>query len=308
MARVLDGSTAAAVIGGMLGCSDVDGGPTDEQRSVIAAMATGYYHQPEAADAPPLGPDELAAALSTDAERRRARELLVLAELCRHPLTEAQVARTDTYARALDADDETMQIARDMVREGAVHAEADYQRILTGHEPEYREPTLAGDRTAPPVMIDPELVARLSAFHDLPEGSLGRAYIEFYDRNGFDIPGSSEEPAAMFVAHDMNHVIAGYEPNGEGEIALGGMLLAIADDDMHWFGFLGNLGVHEAGYLNIGANIGALARPGAADMVAHAFDRGARCKVDFTLIDHLALVDQPLEDVRAQLGVPPRER
>ena len=29
----------------------------------------------------------------------------------------------------------------------------------------------------------PELAARLRSFHDLPEGTLGRAYVEFCDRN-----------------------------------------------------------------------------------------------------------------------------
>ncbi|HEX6310672.1 MAG TPA: hypothetical protein VF152_03520 [Acidimicrobiia bacterium] len=45
---------------------------------------------------------------------------------------------------------------------------------------------------------------------------------------------------AVFVAHDMCHVIGGYEPTGPGEIALGGMQLAVSDTDAHWIGFLGS--------------------------------------------------------------------
>ncbi len=63
------------------------------------------------------------------------------------------------------------------------------------------------------------------------------------------------------------------------EIGLGAMQLGIDDTDTHWLGFLGNLSVHEAGFLT---------------------------SEDGT-IDHLAIADQPLEDVRAQFGVPPRE-
>jgi ubiquinone biosynthesis protein Coq4 len=115
---------------------------------------------------------------------------------------------------------------------------------------------------------------------------------------------------AMFVSHDMCHVIGGYEPTGEGEIALGGMQLAIADGPDHWAAFLGNLSVHEAGIVSnesVTGKTATLARPGAAEYLAHAMWRGAQCTGDFTAIDHLALVEVPLDEVRARFGVPPLE-
>ena len=48
---------------------------------------------------------------------------------------------------------------------------------------------------------------------------------------------------AVFVSHDMCHVIAAYEPIGVDEIALGAMQLGMTDSDAHWLQFLGNLGV-----------------------------------------------------------------
>ncbi len=50
-----------------------------------------------------------------------------------------------------------------------------------------------------------------------------------------------------------------------------------------------------------------LNRPGATQTLAHAFSRGARCSGDFTMVDHVAMADRQLEDVRAQFAVPPRE-
>jgi hypothetical protein len=41
-------------------------------------------------------------------------------------------------------------------------------------------------------------------------------------------------------------------------------------------------------------------------MLGDGFLRGSRCTGDFTTIDHLALAATPLEEVRAQLGIPPR--
>jgi len=36
--------------------------------------------------------------------------------------------------------------------------------------------------------------------------------------------------------------------------------------------------------------------------------RGSNSTGDFTTADHLAMADRPLADVRAQFGVPPRQR
>jgi hypothetical protein len=156
-----------------------------------------------------------------------------------------------------------------------------------------------------------ELAARLQAFHELPVGTLGYEYVEFYRRNGLRLPGDDPHIPLTFVSHDMCHVIGGYEPVGVDEIALGGMQLAMADTDVHWLQLLGNLGVHEAGFLgapDITPRLGTLGRPGAAATLAHAMVRGSECIGDFTTADHMAMADRPLADVRAQFGVPPRQR
>jgi hypothetical protein len=132
--------------------------------------------------------------------------------------------------------------------------------------------------------------------------------VEFYRRNDITLPGDDPSMPAVFVAHDMCHVIAGYEPTGQGEIALGAMQLAVADSDDHWTGFLGNLAIHEAGYFNregFQGKTGTLTRPGATGMLAEAFERGSRCTGDFTVTDHLSHAGQPLADVQAHFGVRP---
>lgn len=308
MARILDRDHALPAVAAMLGCCDVDGGPTGEQLAFINALARGYFHvgdDLELTTIEPLGPDEVGAAFATAPERRRVHQLLTVTELCRHPLTTAQVDRVDAYAAALGVDEVGMQLARELATQGVAAAEADFRRSLMALEPGLREPTLAGVAGSAPTMSDPALVERLRALADCPDGSLGRAYLDFYERYGFALPGSDDQPAAIFVAHDMSHVISGYEPVGVGEIALGMMQIGVRDCDEHWIQLLGNFGVHEAGFVAKGAHLATLAQPGAAAFVAEAFDRGVRCEQDFTLVDHLALVDQPLEDVRAEFGIPP---
>ena len=89
------------------------------------------------------------------------------------------------------------------------------------------------------------------------------------------------------------------------------IFVGIDDTDTHWLQFLGSLSVHEAGFLTSedGSLIpkeATLNRPGAAKTLAHALNRGVRCGDDFTTIDHLAIADQPLDEVRARFAVPSR--
>ena len=125
------------------------------------------------------------------------------------------------------------------------------------------------------------------------------------------MPGTEFVPTfsnAMFVAHDLNHVISGYSPTGQGEIALGAMEFAMNDSEGTWSRFLSSLSIHEAGMSrleNFEAKEATLTRPGAADLVGEAFDRGNQCTKDFSRIDHLAMAEWPLEEVRAHFGVVP---
>jgi hypothetical protein len=309
MARVVHDQAVEPVVRVLLGAMDVDGGPTAEQRAVLDALASGLWsdHHLDVSALAPLEPGEAAAALPRPEDRHRTLELLILFELCRHPLAPAQVAPTEAYAAALDVSRPGLALIRDLVRDGAEHAQADYLRYLDAERSDLAEPALRGTRDDAAQAVDPELAARLRALHDLRPGSLGHAYVEFYRRNNLVLPGDDPSSPAVFVSHDMCHVIGGYEPTGPGEIALGAMQLAVADNDMHWIQFLGNLGVHEAGYLGVSAvpKEATLNRPGAAATLAEGFRRGEACTGDFTAADHLSMVELPLADVRAQFGVPP---
>jgi hypothetical protein len=172
--------------------------------------------------------------------------------------------------------------------------------------PARSEPSLRPMTTRPPAP-DPALVARLQALHDLPEGTLGWTLVELYRRAGLALPGtegSALDP--LYVAHDFIHVISGIAPTGAGEIALGGFQVAMADTPANAFAFLSPLIVHEAGFAGvdtIDATAGTLDRPGAADLLATEMARGERTTGDFAFIDHLAIADTPLDEVRAQFGV-----
>src|SRR5262249_5956607 len=124
---------------------------------------------------------------------------------------------------------------------------------------------------------DPALAERLHSFHDLPEGTLGRAYVDFCDRNNLTYPGDNPMQPAIFVAHDLTHSIAGSAPRRPAERALSAIQISMNASDGHWIPLLGSLAIPEAGYFSQNGFVGkesTLARPGAVDTLAEAFSRG----------------------------------
>lgn len=311
MSRLTSPDHIETAVRGLLGAADVDGGPTDEQRGLLGAVVAGYWQRPDLHldSLEPLGPEVVAPVLTDEVERARFHQLLVLLELARHPLTTAQTERAEAYADALGVDEPERAMNRDLVAAGIEAARDDYRRLLADSEDELEEVSLRGHEPAD-ADGDAALAARLRSFADLPADTLGRMYLSFYERNGLRLPGDDPRTPAVFVAHDMTHVIGGYEPTGPGEIALGAMLLAVTDSHAHWVGFLGNLAVHEVGAVGhegLVPRTATLARPGAPELVADAFRRGAACTADFTGADHLAMAEWPIDRVRAEFGVPPLE-
>ena len=158
----------------------------------------------------------------------------------------------------------------------------------------------------------------------MPNGSLGREFFEFYKRNGMKLPSATSINPGYYVAHDMNHVIAGYEPTGIGEICLGAFKLAMNDNDANWMASLTNFLIHEAGLFKPGKNAqyeaygadgdpfdgldgkhGVMTIPGADQMLADALKRGSQCNADFSSIDHLSVAELPLGEIRKSFNVIP---
>ena len=205
---------------------------------------------------------------------------MVLLELCRHPLTDEQVARTDAYAAALGESGPGLEMVRTLVRQGAEQAMADYMRNVEAVYGEISEPSLRAEYAHDLAAPDDALASRVRAMRDLPPGTLGHEYFAFLDRHGFQFPGETTSAPAVFVAHDMCHVLTGYGTTGEEEIAVGAMQLALRDSDAHWIQLLGSLSIHEAGFYDINGFVpktATLERDGAAALLAEAFRRGVEC-------------------------------
>ena len=288
---------------------DTGDGGTTQQRGMLSDVARIIFglDSLDVDGLAPIAPAEVSALFDSVTLRRRLRMFLVLFMLCRHPLTSEQLQLVESFVDALGGDegDPGLAQARAMVETQILEISDDLLRAWGEAVDVTAERSLRDDYRATEVAA-PELVARVAAFRDLPRGTLGREYVEFYKDNGFALPGEEPGVPAFFVAHDMCHLIAGCGPKAQEEIALGAFLLGAKEDDDHWAYLLGVLAIMEYGSFappSFEAKIGTLARPGATDVVFDALLRGQNCYVDLLAVDHLAMAHLSIADIRQRFNI-----
>jgi len=298
-------------IGALLAGVDVDGGPTTEQRTVLRAIVDHVWDRPDLRleKVRRVGSAELADLLNEPEQREMFHELHLTLETCRHPQREAQVALVEEYAAALDVGGDDLAMFRDLISSGVEQAAADYRRFLQASLGERFEPSLV-DLPVEPDHPELALAEKLGTFAEYAPGSLGRAYLGFYERFGLHLPGV--DPSAInhfFVAHDMTHTIAGISTTVPGEVALSAFQFAMDNTRINRAALLASLVAHEAGFAHPAhlaeADTAALSSAAAATLLGRELRRGSECRADFSLVDHFELAPLPLAEVRAEFGVRP---
>ncbi len=298
-----------AVVAALLGAIDVDAGATDEQLAVLQAFATHLWKRPDIKlpSVAPSGPHDIAARLIDDKSRLWFCELMMILELCRHPQSVTQVEKAEEFATALNVSNIALETTRTALERGSAVVAGDLERLYGEILPEISERSLR-DRYLRLETPDPALSEQLRTLEDLPIGTLGHAYIAFYDNYGFTMPGDDPHLPAHYVNHDMNHVITGYAPTAAGEIARSGFLMAANASRHNWLEFLLTMSIHESGVLNHGeirSKFATLSRPGVADLLGEGIDRGHQCPIDLSQVDHLAIADESLESIRKRFNIVP---
>jgi hypothetical protein len=287
-------------LGGLLEVTSVDGGPTDEQLRIIQGLLRGYFGITTPVDLVPLPAHELADIITDPRSRLRLVQTMIVLQLARHPASQALATSVEAYAAALGVDEPMMIVARDAASHSRDLLMADWARFARTTPP---EPQLA-DRS------DDEFAERIGSLFRCPVGSLGRAFLYFYDEWDLDLPTKADPQSVSLVAHDFSHVLSGYKPNDAvDEVALSAMLVSMTNGDEHFSALMASMSLYEVALfdvLDIQGTKGVLDRVGAPDVFADAMRRGALCTADIATIDHLAVADRPLGEVRASLGIMPR--
>jgi len=289
---------------------DLGDGGTAEQRRVLELVVHNIWHRPDIdiSALEPMSIEEAEVFRSDAVVHRRLRMFLVLLELCRHPLTEEQVARVDAFAAAIgEVEDAGLELARNLVVKSREEAVQHFYLAWESSMTQLSEAVVL-ERFEQIGAVDPELATMLRNMVELPRGTLGREYVEFYMEHKFQFPGEGVSTPAFFVAHDMTHLIAGFGPTGPEEVALSAMQLAMNDSEEHWMLFLISMASYEVGISSGTSEFVAkdriLTRDGAAELVCEGIERGAQCSGDFSTADHLSMVHLPISTIREMYSVP----
>jgi len=150
-----------------------------------------------------------------------------------------------------------------------------------------------------------ELARRYAALRDLPERSLGRAYVAYIDANKFGLPGERGAISDLIVPHDLAHVLGDYGTEPAEEVLVASFSAGHRVKDPFAFLMFVMLQFH----LGLRVTPGAKAERGYFDPahVLAAIARGAELNIDLTARwDYWTDLAAPLETVRRRYNVSPR--
>lgn len=220
----LDRTTALLVLGAMRHVAAAGGALTPADHHALRGCA----HIVLRLDALPAldalavpTPGELAGSLPDAAARTHVLQFLIVMALVDGSIDAARIAAVLHYADALDAHEAAVRQLAEAGRGHLAWLRADVARrnlySITGQEltqsiDDWILPYRDGHE-------DRALTERYRALGQLPEGSFGRAFFDFYRSNGFVFPGEASALNEAFASpHDATHVLSGYDTSTQGEL------------------------------------------------------------------------------------------
>jgi hypothetical protein len=294
-----------AVLRVLRNVASVNGHFTDAERALVEGVAR-IHGLDVAVDAlAPISVDEVARVVVDPHRRKRAVQLAIVTALVEGAPSAATEDAVRELASALGVSEEGLDVLYEVANGHALMARFDVFRRFTRFIRNIKGfPGVL--KFALPIMGlgrgDEKLAASYRALERCAPGTMGRALYDHLITNQFKFPG---EPGGLpMVFHDVGHVLAGYGTDPQGEIQQAAFQAGFARRDGFTFFLFGILQFH------IGMRITPVAKGyrGLFDvpLVLDALHRGASCRVDLTEdFDVLAHKDRPLDEVRAELGIPP---
>lgn len=151
-----------------------------------------------------------------------------------------------------------------------------------------------------------EVQARYRALGQLPADTLGYAVHDYYERNGFPVPGEPKSIPEGWARHEVYHVLANYNTNLQGELLLAGFIGGNTDEMCLDLMLPALVQLHAGKTFVPGPAAEGLLQP---DLFFRAVARGAAMQVD--LLNGWRLwptAGQPLREVQTRYGIPPFTR
>jgi hypothetical protein len=252
---------------------------------------------------------EVAEVITEPHQRKRVVQLATIAAMVEGDVTSAEATAVRALAAALEVEEASLKVLDEIAADHTLLTRFDMMRRIMGKvgSRAYQEEGFAGIRKMLAPFTggeDAEVAWKYKQLGLLPEGTLGREFWEHCTKNRFAVPGEKGGIPERLVFHDFGHVLAGYDTRPESEIQQGAFQGGFVREDGFAFLMFAIIQFH----LGVKVTPVAEGQTGLFDVpkVLRAAQRGAACKVD--LSDHwdpFAVADAPLEQLRADYGIPP---
>ena len=293
------------------------GGPISERaRSFMRALRDHLLRVDVDLDSlEPIDAEELAKVVPETEWRERILRGMTLISLLDGPPTPERLAILEQTAAALEIDEAPVRAFRELVEKRVRMVQIDIAR--RGFVRDAAKAYVKGEGARGIFEIaegvlgheDTKLAERYHRLDSFPEGSFGRAYADFIALNGFSYPGERGGPPPPVMRHDCCHVLGGYGTTPEEECAVLSFQAGFEKADP-FFVMLFGIAQFEIG---IGASPFLPGMTGQADpeRMFAALEHGTQVEIDLIgdpAFDPWEEFDQPLAEVRAKFGIPPRGR
>ena len=244
-----------------------------------------------------LHPEEVAAVIQDDEHRERAAQLIALMPYAVRPYSDAKTYIAEKFIEALG---ENMHRVEDFIGARQKHSrnmEYCALRKLGRDVFPYQDPD-GQYKEILKLLQDaegkPDELARYKTLQGYPEGSLGRAYFDFYAQFDWPLPGDplwiSED---LTVRHDLVHVLGEYDISINGEFCVAAFT---AGNSEHFNWMIAMLGFTPP-YVSTGAQF----HP---DDFTQAYARGENASRSFVdTWDFWPVLDHQVDDLRREYQI-----
>lgn len=291
-------------------------GTFDEAERGLIRTAQEVFGTSHDVDAlPPIEPEELARHITDPALRRQIVRAMIILSLVDGEASPEEARVVERFAAGLGIESPDLTTLRRLADGRMVVARFDIARRFFAREKMTELTKQRGLRwlartlaTMAKIAEDRETAARYRALEHAPVGSLGRAYFDFTVSNQFSFPGEKGSPPEAVIFHDLTHVLSGYNTDAAGEMQVLAFHAGCRREENDPFSFL-MFGIAEF-HLGLAMSPVATGAKGMFDppKVFRAVRRGMACKIDPTVgWDPWPVMNRPLEDLRAEYGIPPLE-
>lgn len=195
---------------------------TIEKDMLLSMMEHIFEIQIDLVNIPLQSPNDLKAHMD-EHFRARLMEFLIIMPYVNGDINPEAVQLADEFAKALKIKSSSLKLLKRMRDQHLLIAQICLARKMT--------PLLIPGRLSKKAQTiwkmikeskgDPEVFKKYDCLKDYREGTLGKAFYDFYKKHHFLLPGEKHcIPSDLVVVHDLSHILSGFQPNYEGEISV----------------------------------------------------------------------------------------